>query len=114
MQQDTYKADPWESVECRTQDPDIWFLEDDIHSASTTNTDNVEFTALALTICNRCPMRLECLEMGMAEENIRHGIWGGLLPGERYILAGMTNTIAYKRRIHSHLRIRRLAGVAAP
>ena len=34
----------------------------------------------AKALCARCPVRKECLEMGMTQE---FGIWGGTTPGER-------------------------------
>ena len=34
----------------------------------------------AKALCARCPVRKECLQMGMTDE---HGIWGGATPAER-------------------------------
>lgn len=42
---------------------------------------------IALSICEDCPIKAECLAEGMKPENIEHGIWGGMLAGERIILA---------------------------
>ena len=47
----------------------------------------VENALTAIAICQECPVRAKCLELGMAEENIEHGIWGGMLAGDRIILA---------------------------
>jgi len=47
----------------------------------------VESALEAIAICNYCPVRAQCLTEGMREENIEHGIWGGMLAGERIILA---------------------------
>lgn len=38
--------------------------------------------ARAKAICSECPVRKRCLDFAMKNE-IRHGIWGGLLPTER-------------------------------
>ena len=47
---------------------------------------------IAIAICRTCPVRAECLDYTMAVEdgyttNGRHGIFGGLTPGERYARA---------------------------
>lgn len=47
--------------------------------------------AKAKAICARCPVRAECLAVAMFFERDalrRHGVWGGLTPGERERLAG--------------------------
>jgi hypothetical protein len=41
---------------------------------------------MALEICKACPIREQCLEVGMQDDDIRYGIWGGLLAGERLAL----------------------------
>jgi len=41
---------------------------------------------MALEICAACPIREQCLEVGMQDDDIRYGIWGGLLSGERLAL----------------------------
>jgi WhiB family redox-sensing transcriptional regulator len=40
----------------------------------------------AIAICNRCPVRTECLTDAM-ELGTEHGIWGGLTPLDRKQLA---------------------------
>lgn len=37
-------------------------------------------TALAVSTCQLCPVKKECLEEGLEDE---HGIWGGWHPSER-------------------------------
>ena len=45
----------------------------------------------ARRICASCPVRLECLQYALEQESgnerMRHGIWGGLTPWERYEIA---------------------------
>ena len=41
----------------------------------------------AISICNSCPKQKECLDEGMKPVNLAHGIWGGLLAGERIVIA---------------------------
>jgi hypothetical protein len=41
---------------------------------------------MALEICSACPIREQCLEVGMQDDDIRYGIWGGMLAGERLAL----------------------------
>ena len=41
----------------------------------------------AISLCNSCPKKQECLEEGMEPRNLAHGIWGGMLAGERIALA---------------------------
>ena len=42
----------------------------------------------AIEKCNTCPIIESCLEEGMKLENLPHGIWGGLLAGERIATLG--------------------------
>lgn len=65
-------------VPCQNTDPDLWFgdrgLDDPYNTGYTTR--------IAKDLCNRCPVRTQCLEYSLAnsEEN---GIWGGLTTKER-------------------------------
>ena len=45
-------------------------------------------TKKAIQICETCPIKAQCLEEGMKEENIPYGVWGGLMAGERLMSAG--------------------------
>lgn len=99
--------DGWESVECRTMDPDMWFMD-------TLETKGVNFTAdvinslkVALNTCNACPMRMECLQLGLNEEDLHYGIWGGYLPGERLAMTGNRHVFLSQRAAN----IRRMTGV---
>jgi hypothetical protein len=40
----------------------------------------------ALEICAKCPIIKECKEIGMTDEHIDNGVWGGTLSGERIAL----------------------------
>jgi hypothetical protein len=43
----------------------------------------------AVELCNQCPIKVECLALGMQDENISNGIWGGKTAGERVLSTGM-------------------------
>lgn len=84
-------------------DPDIWFPEvsskileiEKGRDIRPTPAYRVEVSVAAILVCNDCPSSVPCLEMGMLEENINHGIWGGLMSSERRRMAGLpavTNT----------------------
>lgn len=79
---------------CSTHpNPDLWFPEESPSQRGSGRPSRaqhkqmVENALLAVAICQECPVRAKCLELGMSEENIEHGIWGGLLAGERIKLA---------------------------
>lgn len=42
---------------------------------------------VARTICAGCPVKVQCLEYAVANDE-RFGMWGGLKPGERSRLVG--------------------------
>lgn len=46
-------------------------------------------TREAIALCNVCPGKQACLEIGMQREHVENGIWGGLMAGERMALSGM-------------------------
>jgi WhiB family redox-sensing transcriptional regulator len=65
---------PWaERSLCAKADPEIWFPVDE---------EDLELGAAAIDACFRCPVRAECLAHALAIGE-RHGIWGGLTPGQR-------------------------------
>ena len=101
---DRYVEDKWETVECRQYDPDTWFI-DDKHPLDETD---IALLTLALTVCNRCPLRLECLALGLKDEDMPFGIWGGTLPGERYLMTGNTHFQHHQRAIRKARLIRGL------
>lgn len=55
---------------CRTTDPEIFFP------------DKGESTREGKKVCARCPVKAECLEHALANEE-RFGVWGGLSERER-------------------------------
>ena len=105
---DTYVENKWETVECRQYNPDTWFL-DDKHPLDETD---ISLLTLALTVCNRCPLRLECLELGLNELDMPFGIWGGTLPGERYQMTRNTRYLHQQRAIRKAKQIRHLTNTA--
>ena len=69
--------------------PDLWYTElpqgkPTINTVSAT----AEKVKLAISICNDCPAKWKCEEEGMKPENLLHGIWGGMMAGERLIESG--------------------------
>jgi WhiB family redox-sensing transcriptional regulator len=58
---------------CQETDPELWFPE--------TGGENGAFKTAKL-FCSQCPVRLECLNLALAN-NEQHGIWGGLSVKER-------------------------------
>lgn len=76
---------------CSTHpNPDLWFPESAINQGRPSRKQHqtmVENAIEAMEICLECPIRARCLEEGMKEENIEHGIWGGILAGDRIKLA---------------------------
>jgi WhiB family redox-sensing transcriptional regulator len=70
-----------DGVEC-AQVPDIFFPDD---WAVSKGTD----IALAKQICERCPVRLQCLEYAMIAED-EQGLWAGLTAHERRQLRSLS------------------------
>ena len=76
---------------CSTHpNPDLWFPEGQVNVGRPTRAAHqrmIENALTAIAICRECPIRTNCLDEGMRSENIEHGIWGGLMAGERIKLA---------------------------
>ena len=74
---------------CSTHpNPDLWFPEQPQGRPSERKRKILaNKVMLATAICAGCPVKAECLAEGMKPENIEHGIWGGLLAGERIRLS---------------------------
>jgi hypothetical protein len=66
---------------CQTTDPDLWFSYDETQTKY----------RVARSFCNRCPVRRECLESALAN-NEQFGMWGGLTPRERGLLLKQKNS----------------------
>ena len=74
---------------CSKYDPDLWFQEMPVGFASPRKMQELSKTIkMAIDICDTCPIKAQCLEEGMKEENISYGIWGGLMAGERLMSTG--------------------------
>jgi hypothetical protein len=70
----------WYDASCNGDpDPEAWWLD--------YNIDDIDIPRLgrALTMCGTCPVREQCLQVGLSDSEINTGIWGGLFPGERII-----------------------------
>jgi len=63
-----------ESAACASHDPDKWFPAGETGISPA----NVE----ALLICQRCPVRMSCLETALREK-LEYGIWGGTFGNQR-------------------------------
>lgn len=61
-----------EELPCRSN-PDQWFLEKDEDPKARREAKDLCFT--------KCPLRLQCLDIGLREGQA-HGIWGGYYPEE--------------------------------
>lgn len=74
-------SDPiWYDAKCRGDfDPEAWWLDYNIDD------NDVPRLARALTMCEACPLKVECLQVGLSDSEINTGIWGGMLPGERIV-----------------------------
>jgi hypothetical protein len=80
------------------EDPDLWFSDTSSSESGRGRTKldeekvMVERTIQALSICNQCPVKLDCLQEGMKPQHSEYGVWGGTLPGERMIDRGLSHT----------------------
>lgn len=84
--------------------PDLWFSTDlNVGRPSLKKTKEetkIMDTLEAIKICSHCPVSQECLEQGMKPENLEYGVWGGTLPGERMLAAGVTRGSSFRLAIH--------------
>jgi hypothetical protein len=100
-------------------DPDLWFAgEVEITEPNTTvNTNSqatkqeVEKAITALSICNNCPAKDNCLEIGSRGHQLYFGIYGGTMAGERLLVAGRSmknsankNKLAFARKVRNTMR----------
>ncbi len=100
-------------------DPDLWFAGEvdltDPNSSVNTNSQatklEVEKAIKALSICDNCPAKDNCLELGKRGEQIYFGIYGGTMAGERLLMVGrsMKNS-TNKNKLAFARKVRRLMG----
>ncbi len=68
---DDPEVDVWQSrALCAQSDPDLWFP------------DQGGQVRTPKQVCARCPVRADCLDYALANDE-RHGVWGGLSERER-------------------------------
>jgi hypothetical protein len=77
---------------CTSSDPNLWCYER-IHKNDKARREEFEEQVLRLMVaidyCNQCPVRKQCLQMGLQKENMVGGVvYGGLLYSERVALTG--------------------------
>lgn len=86
-------------------DPDLWFYDNTRHDDEQKLA--VLRTVQAIELCNICPVRMQCLEQGLEDENLdligetigSGSVWGGLMTSERILLC--------KKRSATSNRVRR-------
>lgn len=67
--------------------PDAWFPTIANGNVPTMTQRAMPEIKYAIGVCARCPIREKCLDEGMKPENLAHGIWGGLMAGQRITIA---------------------------
>lgn len=82
LQLDKHGGSFWEGAACRSiGDPDAWFVD-----YSQPSDDDLWRLNNALRICETCPIKDKCLQAGLTDTELRYGVWGGYLPGERWLM----------------------------
>lgn len=77
------RALPWaDQALCAQADPDLWFEQSSSRYETHNGREAEERRSMAKAICERCPVRPECLEHAMADPTLQ-GIWGGKTEKER-------------------------------
>ena len=72
----------------KDKNPDAWFPQmPNGGRLSTVLRRMVPEIQRALDLCETCPLKAKCLELGMQPNNLGHGIWGGMLSGDRIHLS---------------------------
>jgi hypothetical protein len=88
-QLDKYGGSFWENAPCAgSGDPDAWFID-----YTTSDEDELWRLNNALRICDECPIKDKCLEVGLSSTELNWGVWGGLLPGERMLMVKPMNRL---------------------
>ena len=96
-------------------EPDLWFSDTLTQlgagrPSKSVMTGMLDNTIRAIKICHNCPVKRECLVEGMKEENLEHGVWGGVTSGERIVAAGLplnstprNNAVVFARKVRTLL-----------
>jgi hypothetical protein len=89
-------------------DPDLWHYENSVLQ------DEQQLQVLrsieAIDVCNDCPVKFECLQQGLEDENLlwsiggNGSIWGGRLTSERALMRGFSPTHNSVRHEARHAR----------
>ena len=86
---DQFGGSFWEEALCRTAgDPDAWFVD-----YNTSDPTELYRLNVALNTCLECPIQKKCLEVGLTNAEIKWGVWGGYLPGERMLMKTPMNRL---------------------
>lgn len=67
----------WEDAACRTADADLFFTPEGVTKEQRRTAER-----RAKLICLRCPVRQDCLEAALEQEE-SYGVWGGMSARER-------------------------------
>lgn len=73
----------WEWQEegsCRNQDPEIFFLDYNLRGKAKRQKEQT-----AISICNDCPVKQQCLEHALNTPEI-YGVWGGMTEEQRHVI----------------------------
>lgn len=78
---------------CNTEDPELWWYDypsnQNPEAKFESRKEVIYHVATAVAICNQCPVKNQCLEMGLKTQNLHTGsIWGGKIYSERLALSG--------------------------
>jgi len=89
-------------------DPDLWHYDNSVLA------DEQQLQVLrsveAIEICHTCPVKFDCLQQGLEDENIlwsiggNGSIWGGRLTSERALMKGYKYTHNAVRHEQRHAR----------
>lgn len=92
---------------CLNSDPELWWYKRVSQHNKAEFEEQVLRLQVAVEYCNECPVRKECLAMGLEKENMQEGgIWGGLMYSERLYLTGHTRhaSVVAEHKLRQRLR----------
>ena len=100
-------------------DPDLWFAgeveleEGEVWRNTRDQTRRVKIeidkAISAISVCNNCPVKDNCLEIGMRGPQVYFGIYGGTMPGERLLKTNNSMKNKYnKNKVQFANRVRRI------